>query len=154
MPKKVAKYLVTLTDAQRTDLQHLISHGTPAARTVTHAHILLKADTSPGQPGWDDAQIAAAFNVSLATISRVRRTFVEHGLERALHRQVAPARPRKLDGAFEAHLLAIACSAPPEGQGHWTLRLLAHRVVELAYVEAVSHEAVRQTLKKTNSSPG
>jgi transposase len=153
--KSVGKYRVTLSDADRTKLQQLIRSGTTAARTLAHARILLKADTSPGQPGWDDAQIHDALDVSLPTISRVRKTYVVQGLDAALTRKPAARhKARLLDGAQEAHLVALACSQPPDDQDHWTLRLLAERMVELEYVPALSHETVRRTLKKTNSSRG
>ena len=99
--------------------------------------------------------ISSALDVGMSTVARVRQTAVQDGLDAALRRRL-PKRvyQRTLDGAAEAHLVALACSTPPEGAGRWTLRLLAERLVELAYVEAVSYETVRQTLKKTNSSPG
>ena len=149
------KYRVTLTAEERAFLHDLISAGTAHARTLTHARILLKADQSPSGPAWPDEAIAAAFDVSLPTIGRVRQRLVEHGLDAALHRQ-APSiqRQRRLDGAQEAHLIALTCSAPPAGQQRWSLRLLADKRVELEYVDTVSHETVRQVLKKTNSSRG
>lgn len=153
--KSVGKYHVTLSEADRTQVQQLIRSGTTAARTLTHARILLKADTTPGQPGWDDAQIHAALEVSLPTISRVRKTYVLHGLQAALDRKPSTRhKARLLDGAQEAHLIALACSQPPDDQDHWTLRFLAKRMVALEYVPAISHETVRRTFKKMNSSPG
>ena len=120
-----------------------------------HARILLLADSAGAEGGWKDAQIARATQTSIPTVERVRRVCVEHGLERALERK-DPAREyeRKLDGKGEAQLLALCCGAPPEGQVRWTLRLLAGRLVELEVVEAISHETVRRTLKKMNSSRG
>jgi len=149
------KYHVTLTDAERRQLQELISSGETRARTLTHARILLKADESPGAPGWNDEDIRVALDVGLATIGRVRERFVEEGLEAALH----PRQPRRqyttrVDGVCEAHLVALACSEPPAGQARWTLRLLADKLVELAYIETISHETVRQVLKKTSLSLG
>jgi transposase len=148
------KYIVTLTDAERRQLQQLIAAGTVPARTLTHARILLKADRSPDGPAWTDARIAEAVEVSQPTVSRIRQQCTEHGLEAALNRR-APRRvyQRKLDGEQEAHLLALACSEPPAGQARWTLRLLADKLVELAVVEAISYQTVRRTLKKTSSSP-
>lgn len=149
------KYRVTLTDDERSMLTTLISSGSAPARTLTHARILLKADQAEGGSAWTDQAIHAALDVGLSTIARVRERFVEQSLDAALHRHSSPRhRQRLLDGAEEAHLLAVACSAPPEGRERWTLRLLADKMVELEYVEGVSHETVRQILKKTSSSHG
>ena len=149
------RYVVQLTDGDRTHLEVLIAAGTAPARKLMHARILLKADRGSCGPGWVDTAIAEAVEVSQPTIARVRRQFVEEGLEAALNRR-APRREyrRKLDGAQEAHLIALACSAPPKGQGCWSLRLLASRMVELEHAEALSYQTVRRVLKKTNSSPG
>jgi transposase len=117
--------------------------------------ILLKADASPGSPGWNDDRIVDGLEVGRATVERVRREFVEDGLEAALERR-KPCRQyvRKLDGDGEAHLIALACSQAPEGRSRWTLRLLADRMVELERVESLSYETVRQVLKKTSLSLG
>jgi Homeodomain-like domain len=149
------KYHVTLTAEERTLLQDLVACGATAARTLTHARILLKADESAEGPGWQDREICTALDVGTATVARVRQRFVEASLEAALHRR-APQRDygHLVDGACEAHLVALACSPAPEGQKRWTLRMLADKLVELAYIETISHETVRQVLKKTNSSPG
>lgn len=149
------RYIVTLTPEERTALEELTRTGTAAARKITHARILLKADVSPGGPGWQDRAISAALEVSEGTVRRIRLLFVEEGLAAALTRRAA-ARPRpcKLDGAGEAHLIALTCSQPPAGQARWPLRLLANKMVELAYVGTLSHETVRQVLKKRNCSPG
>ena len=153
MPNK--RYRVTLTPEERAELTALLEKGKAAARTLTHARILLKADQSEGGPAWTDAAIVAALDVSLSTVSRVREAFVEAGLPTALHRRPASKpRVRKLDGRQEAYLIALACSPVPAGHAHWSMRLLADRMVRLEYVEAVSHETVRQVLKKTSSSPG
>jgi transposase len=153
-PVPSAKYVVTLSEEERTRLETLLHTGRRAARTLTHAWILLKADASEGGPAWTDEQIRATFDVSLATINRVRRAFVEEGVEAALHRRASDrSHLRKIDGASEAHLIALACSEPPAGQAHWTLRLLADRFVTLEG-SAVSYETVRRTLKKTSSSRG
>jgi len=149
-----AKYHVTLTEEERTRLEALTQAGRVAARTITHAWILLKADVSPGAPAWSDAQIRDAFGVGWSTIARVRRAVVEDGLDAALYPKRPPPRlPTKLDRANEAHLIALACSTPPAGQERWTLRLLAERFVTLEG-ERVSHETVRRALKKTCSSRG
>lgn len=152
MPKK---YVVRLTNEERATLRQVLAAGKVAARTLAHAHILLKADAAAGAPGWSDQHIVEAFEVSLSTVGRVRRQFVEQGLEAALHRQ-APTEspPHKLDGAQEAHLIALACSVPPTGRKRWTLRLLASKVVELQIAGGVSYETVRRVLKKTRLSPG
>ncbi len=149
------KYRVTLTEDERTMLTTLINAGTAAARTLTHARILLKADQAAGGPAWTDEAIRDALDVGLSTIARVRERFVEESIEAALQRRPASrTRERLLDGSEEAHLLALTCSPPPAGQERWSLRLLADKLVELEYVAHLSHETVRQTLKKTNSSPG
>lgn len=149
------KYIVTLTTEERAELATLISVGKRAARTLAHARILLKADAAAEGPAWDDAAISLAVEVSAATVQRVRRLFVEEGLQAALQpRPRRRTRPPLVDGVAEAHLVTLACTTPPEGAGRWTLRLLAERLVELAYVEHVSHETVRQVLKKTKCSPG
>jgi transposase len=143
---------VTLTEEERKNLEQLISRGKGAARKLLHARILLKADEAVG---WRDERISEALEVSLSTIERVRERLVEEGLEAALERK-APNRvyQRRLDGVQEAHLVALVCSPPPEDHGRWTLKLLAEKMVELEYVEYVSKETVRQTLKKMNLSPG
>ncbi len=144
-------YPVHLTAEERRHLQQLIASGTAPARMLMHARILLKADRSPDGPGWADQAIADAVDVSQSTIARVRKQAVRDGMEAALNRR-APRRvyQRKLDGAQEAHLVALTCSDPPAGQARWTLRLLADTLVELEVVEAISYQTVRRTLKKTN----
>ena len=145
------KYVVSLTATEREQLQHLIAAGTAPARKLAHARVLLKADKGPGGPGWVDAAIADAVEISPPTIARIRQQFVAAGLEAALNRR-APRRAylRKLDGEHEARLIALSCSAPPAGQARWTLRLLADKLVELEIVEAISHQTVRRVLKKTH----
>ena len=148
-------YHVVLTPEQRRQLERQIHCGTGAARLLDHMRVLLKADEGPAGPAWTDAAICAAVEVSQSTVSRIRRAFHQRGLKAALHRRVpSRTRSRRLDGSGEAHLVARACSAPPEGEVRWTLRLLAGRMVELELAPALSHETVRQVLKKTNSSPG
>jgi transposase len=148
------KYVVTLEPEEREILQQLIHKGKASARKLTHVRILLKADSAEGQSGWTDEQISQALDIHPASVANVRRRFVEGGLDAALHSRPGGHRRRKLDGDAEAHLIALACSQPPQGHQGWTLRLLAKRMVELEYVDHVSHETVRQTLKKTNSSRG
>jgi transposase len=149
------KYIVTLTQEERGELRALVSRGRGAARKLMHARLLLKADAGEDGPAWGDAAIAAGLDVGTATVERVRREFVEEGLEAALERK-KPRREyrRRLDGDGEAHLIALACSQAPEGRSRWTLRLLADRMVELEYVEDISYETVRRVLKKTSLSLG
>ena len=144
-------YEVVLSEDQRFALQHLLSRGTAPVRQQAHARILLKIDRHAPGPRWTDEQVAAAFEMSRYTVIRIRERFVNQGLEDALtHRLHTHTRSRALDGEQEAHLIALSCSSSPKGQARWTLRLLASRMVELGYVEHVSHETVRQVLKKTN----
>ena len=147
MPKK---YRVTLTAEERQGLERLLSRGKADVRCLKHAQVLLKADETDGGPGWPDERIAEALQAGVATIERLRQRFVEEGLQAALRTYRTGTRlyERKLDGVQEAHLIALACSAPPEGRARWTLRLLAQRMVELAHVDTLSYETVRQTLKK------
>lgn len=145
------KYIVKLSEQEREELQGLISTGKSSARKVMHARILLKADESEDGPSWKDEQISEAVEGSISTIERVRRQFVEEGTDAALSRRPGSGyREPKIDGEKEAHLIALACSKAPDGQGKWTLRLLAEKMVELEYIDEVSHETVRRTLKKTN----
>lgn len=148
------KYVVRLTAEDRRVLQGVCTRGVAPARSVLHAQLLLKADQSEGAPAWPDARICEAFDVERATVERLRKQYVEAGLAATLVRKRPPPRPRKLDGVAEAHLIATACSAPPAGHKRWTLRLLAGKLVELEQVDTVSHETVRQILKKTHSSRG
>jgi len=149
------KYIVTLTQEERLRLQAMLSRGKAAARKLVHARILLKADASSGGPAWNDDAISEGLEVGRATVERVRKEFVEEGLDAALDRR-KPRRhyERALDGDGEAHLIALACQKPPEGRSRWTLRLLADRMVRLEYVEALSHESVHRVLKKTSLSLG
>lgn len=149
------RYRVTLSVEERRELQSMVSAGKAAARKLMHARILLLADQAAGGPAKPDPQIADALGCGRATIERIRKRFVEEGLEAALRPKPSMrVYERRLDGKAEAHLVAIACGAPPEGRARWTLRLLADRMVALGYVECVCHETVRQTLKKTNLSRG
>jgi transposase len=150
------KYRVTLTDEERQDLLALIAAGKAAAQRLAHARILLKADAAPGGPAWADGRIAEAVEVSVATVERVRRRFVEQGLEAAPVRKPRgqPSRPPKLDGRAEARLVALACSPPPDGRKEWTMPLPADKLVELEVVESISDETVRRTLQEARSSPG
>ena len=142
MPTK--QYIVHLTDEEQAELLGLIKKGIASARVLTRARILLKADE-----GWKDKDIAQALNSSVPTIERIRKRFVEGNLEKALHEDPRPGGKCKLDGRAEAQLIALACSEAPEGHAVWTMRLLAGKLVELGVVDSISHEAVRQRLKKT-----
>lgn len=146
---------VELTEEQRAELRGLVGSGIAPARMLTRARILLKADHGEGGPGWSDAAIAGALDVNPSTVLRVRRRFVREGVAATLERK-RPDRvyERALDGEQEARLIALACAETPEGADHWSLRLLADELVRLEVVETISHETVRQTLKKTRSSPG
>jgi transposase len=147
-------FIVKLAEAERALLQEVTTTGVAPARKVLHAQMLLKADQAEGAPAWPDARICAAFNVSRATVERVRKQYLVAGVDAALIRKRPPPGLRKLDGAAEAQLIATACSAPPAGHTRWTLRLLADRLVELEQVDSLSHETVRRILKKTSSSRG
>ena len=144
------RYRVTLTSAERAELAALLARGKADVRKLKHAQVLLKADEAEGGPGWPDERIAEAIGVGVATVERVRRRFVEESFAAALSacRKGTRVYTRKLDGAQEAQLIALACSAPPEGRGRWALRLLASRMVALRHTDALSHETVRRTLKK------
>jgi hypothetical protein len=153
MPQK--KHHIRLSLEEREKLEAIVRKGRASAHRQRHARILLLADANGPQGGWSDSQIAAATQTSVPTVERVRRICVEHGLERALERK-DPERvyERRLDGKAEAQLIALCCGEPPAGHARWTLRLLAGRLVELEIVDSISHETVRQTLKKTSSSRG
>ncbi len=150
------KYIVTLTEDERAQLEELISKGKHRSQKVLNALILLGCDEGEFQTQRSiNEEIARVLNVSMRKIDRLKRRFVEEGLEIALTgRKGSRVYDRKMDGDFEAHLIALSCSEPPEGFSRWSLRLLADRVVELEYIDSVSHETVRSILKKTNSSPG
>lgn len=150
------KYVVTLTESEREELTGLTFKGTHRSQKILNALILLATDEGMHQVDRSTGeQIARVLNTSMRKIDRVKKRFVEQGLETALGRKkVSRVYKRKVDGDFEAHLVALSCSKPPEGFARWSLRLLADRVVELDYIDSVSHETVRGVLKKTKSSPG
>ena len=143
------RYAVRLKGEERGQLERLIRGGKSPARKVTRARILLKADA-----GWGIERIVEALDTSASTVCRTKRRYQEGGLKRALEEDPRPGHPAKLDERGEAHLIALACSEAPEGHDHWTLRLLASKVVELGLVPSMSHEGIRKRLKKTNSSRG
>lgn len=151
MPTKL--YVVTLTTAERDQLEALTKAGKRSARTVTRARILLLTDQADGGPGWEDRRVAEALGCGHRTVERVRERFVTDGLDAALHHkpQANPSRDRVLDGAAEARLIALACEEAPDGRRRWTLRMLADKLVELEVVESISRETVRRSLKKTSS---
>jgi transposase len=146
MPKK--KYVVALRPEERATLEHMLRSGMTGARKLTRARILLKA-----ADGWNDDAIATALDVGTATVARTRQRFVETGLG-ALDEAPRPGAQRKLTGKQAAHLIAVACTPAPAGQIRWTLRLLADKVVELGFAPSITHETVRQILKKTPSNLG
>jgi hypothetical protein len=149
------KYVVELTGEERRQLEELVNKGRSLARKIEHARILLKADQGAQGPGWTDERIAQAYDVSLLTVGRIRQRLVEYGLEDALvRRQHEQASRRKLDGAAEAKLIALACGPPPQGRRRWTIRLLADKIVELEIVDSLGRETLRKTLKKTNLNLG
>jgi transposase len=143
------KYSVTLTNEDRRELERLVSSGTASARKIRRAQILLRS-----AEGWSDPAIGAALGVSRQTIHNVRKQAISQGVGPTLTRKPGRKPTHLLDGVGEAHLIALTCSEPPEGQERWSLRLLANRMIALAYVPTVSHETIRQTLKKTNLSLG
>jgi len=144
------RYVVELSPPQRERCSELVRAGSAPARTLMHARVLLKTDSGPAGPGWTDAAIAEALEISTQTVALVRQCFVTGGLETALSHYRGPNREysHKLDGRQEAHLLALARSAPPEGRQRWSLRLLADKMVELEYVDSLSAMTVSRTLKK------
>ena len=148
-------YRVILAEEQRAELRSLVGSGVAPARMLTRARILLKANHGEGGPGWSDAAIGGALDVNPSTVLRVRRQFVTAGLAATLARK-RPDRvyERALDGEQEAKLIALACAETPDGAERWSLRLLADELVRLDVIATISHETVRQTLKKTTSSRG
>ncbi len=150
MPKK---YIVRLSADERKELKALVNKGKAAAYKRLHAQVLLKADISKNGLRWTDKKISEAFDIGLRTVERIRQRLVEGGLESAINRaKQERTKSRKLDGDQEAYLIALSCGEPPEGRARWTLRLLANRLVELDYVEGISHETIRQVLKKRNKA--
>lgn len=149
------KYKVKLTPNQRKQLLKIVHKGKQKAKTITHARILLQADSGEEGPGLKAKAIAAHLNIHERTVHRVREAFANHGLDAALHRKKHRRyKPRKLDGEQEAHLVAICCGVPPEGRKEWTLRLLSERLVQLEITDSISRSTVHRTLKKMNLSPG
>ena len=151
----VKKYRVQLAEAEQEELKALVSKGRAAAYKQTHARILLLSDENRAEGPMKDVEIARSLGVGISTVERVRRRCVDEGVAAALgRREQLRRRQKRLDGSGEAHLIALACSQPPEGRASWTLKLLADQLVEREIVEHISAETVRNTLKKMHSSPG
>jgi transposase len=150
------KYTVQLDERQRKQLESMLSGGKESSRSQMHARILLKADEGVQGPAWTDEKIAEALSVGRATVERTRKRFVDGGLLDVLVRRPQPERPekRKMDGELEARLVTLACSQTKGGQKRWTMRLLAEKLVQLGYVDQISHTTVWETLKKMNSNHG
>jgi len=150
------KFIVTLTEEERNLLTELTSKGKHRTQKILNALILLACDEGEYQRSRSkNEDIARVLNTSMRKIDRVKKRFVVDGLDVALHgRKGSRVYAKKADGDFEAHLVALSCSEPPEGFSRWSLRLLADKVVELDYIDSISHETVRRVLKKTNSSLG
>jgi hypothetical protein len=150
------KYIIRLSPDERDALTKLTSSGRGPARMFARAHVLLKADQGTLGSSWQDEKISEAFDITVQTIERIRKQFIEEGLDAVLsrHEYQQKVSRKKIDGDVEAHLVALSCSKPPQGRARWTLRLLADSIVELGYVESISYEAIRQTLKKTKLNLG
>jgi hypothetical protein len=153
MPAKI--YRVTLTDEERANLTAIVNKGKGAARRITRSRILLLADENRADGAWKDADIVQALGVHQRTVERIREKCVMWGIEAALNHSRPPKKKEKLlDGAAEARLVQVACSEVPDGHEHWSMQMLADKLIELEIVETVSRETVRTTLKKMNLSPG
>jgi len=150
------KYIVTLSKDERDLLQNLLAKGTQRSQTILNALILLDCDKGEFQTKkMTNEEISRVLNISMRKIDRLKKRFVEEGFDAALGRKKGTRiYTKKIDGDFEAHLIALSCSEPPEGFVRWTLRLLADKVVELHYIDSISHESIRQVLKKTSSNRG
>ena len=148
------KYTITLTEEERKNLSDLASKGTQKSQKVLNALILLNCDEGEYQTERStNEEMARVLHISMRKIDRVKKRFVEEGLDAALEKKTGNRiYPKKTDGDFEAHLIALSCSKPPEGFARWSLRLLADKVVELNYVDSISHETVRRVLKKRNQA--
>jgi transposase len=150
----VKRYVVTLSSGERAELEAITLNGKSSRNKVVKAFILLKADAGEYGEGWTDKQISEAYNISVSNVEKTRERLVEEGMEAALNRK--PTRRvyrRKIEGEEEAHLIALVCGNPPEGHSHWTMQLLADKMVEMNLVESVSDETVRLTLKKNELKP-
>ena len=148
------RYRVTLTTEERNELEALTRNGKTPAKKFIHARALLLCNASPDGPAWKVADVATALGITSRTIEHLKKRFVEEGIEAALVRKsrVRPPREILFDGAFEARLIALACSEAPAGHRRWTVRLLADKVVELNFASSVSHMTIQRVLKKMNLS--
>lgn len=145
------KYRVTLTKEERDQLNAIISKGYHSAQQFRTAYILLNCDEGEYGEKILNEQISRVLKISLRMIDRVKQRFVEEGFEACLDRKpMSKSKPRKADGDLEAHLIALSCSKAPEGFSRWSLRMLADKLVEMEYIESISHETIRRVLKKTN----
>jgi len=149
------KYKVKLTHGQRKQLLEIVHNGKQLAKTITHARVLLQADSGEEGPAKKAKAIAADLNIHERTVHRVRESFANDGMEAALYRKKhRKYKPRKLDGDQEAHLVAVCCGTPPEGRKEWTLKLLSERLVQLEITDSISRSTIHRTLKKMNLSLG
>ena len=149
------RYKVTLTEEERECLLNITQKGTNKAKKIRNATILLNSDVGEYSDKVNNSTISKVLHISNRTIDRIKRLFVEEGIEFALNGKPHEIlKPPKIDGDLEAKLVSLACSEMPEGYARWSLRLLADKMVELKYIDSISHEAVRQVLKKTNLNPG
>lgn len=147
------KHRVTLSQEERKELEQLTRAGTIAVRKLKRIRILLLSDEGEWGPAKANQDIAEIVEVSPATVSRIRKRFIQEGLEPAIHEKPKSGAPRTFDGDVRAKITALACSDPPEGHARWSLRLLADKMVELEYVDSISHMTIQAVLKKTNCSP-
>lgn len=153
--KKMVHYKVTLTKKEREELSAIIAKGKHTSQQYRNACILLNCDDGKFGQKIPNDQIARVLQITSKTVERLKQRFVEEGFEACMDRKPYPAKEKLIaDGDFEAHLIAICCSKSPDGYARWSLRMLADKMVELKYAESVSHETVRQVLKKTNLSLG
>ncbi len=151
----MARYKVTLIKEEREQLQSVMGKGKHTSQQFRNACILINSDESPNGKKLSNEQIAQVLNINPKTVERIKQRFIEEGFDQCMDRKPYPKKgPLKTDGDFEAHLIALSCSEAPEGYARWSLRLLADKMVELKYADSISHEAVRQVLKKTKSNRG
>ncbi len=151
----MTRYKVTLIKEEREQLQSVMGKGKHTSQQFRNACILINSDESPNGKKLSNEQIAQVLNINPKTVERIKQRFIEEGFDQCMDRKPYPKKgPLKTDGDFEAHLIALSCSEAPEGYARWSLRLLADKMVELKYADSISHEAVRQVLKKTKSNRG
>ncbi len=151
----MVRFKVTLTENEREQLKAILSKGKHSSLQFRNACILLNSDEGPHGEKVSNEQIAQILHINAKTVERLKQRFVEEGFEACIDRKPYPeVKETKVDGDFEAHLMAISCSKAPEGYARWSLRMLADKMIELKYVESISHETIRQVLKKTKLSRG